>query len=273
MALKILATSPIDPKLSRYCQPRSTDPFADASTWADDVRSVRPETAAWHFIDIPRGARRGNWAQYCPPATGCVVSALQAQIRVVKDPRASSTAHADALRFIIHFVGDIHQPLHDATNNDEGGNCVPVEFFGELTRETNAERESFSPELHWVWDVGIIEHFDRGESPEVTARDLDRQFHSEIPGWESQQAGLAAWAWESHHLADSIAYGKLPRAIRIEAPRSLNSCADDDHVALRMLRLHENLGDSYESAAAPVVQQQLAKAGARLAALLNALWP
>lgn len=281
-ALKILAASPIDPNLSRYCQPRSTDPLADASTWADDYRTRHPETGPWHFIDIPRGARKGPIAPYCPPATRCVVSALQEQLRTLKNPKSSAAARADALRFIIHFVGDIHQPLHDATNNDEGGNCIPVEFFGEPPKETDAARESFEPNLHWVWDVGIIDKF---AFPSITrsigsvdharmlAGEFSGRFQSQIRAWESQPIDFAAWAWESHALADSIAYGKLPRAIPIEPPRSINSCADDNHVALRMLRLNENLGDAYESAAAPVVQEQLAKAGARLAALLNSLWP
>src|SRR5271156_4432881 len=60
MALKILAASPISSTLPRYCKPASLDPFADASTWADDERTVRPDTAPWHFIDIPRGARKSD---------------------------------------------------------------------------------------------------------------------------------------------------------------------------------------------------------------------
>ncbi len=288
MALKILVASPIDPNLPRYCHPRAADPLADASTWADDVRSIRPETAAWHFIDIPRGARKGPIAPYCPPVTGCVVKALETQLRVLKNPRTSAAARADALRFVIHLVGDIHQPLHDTTNNDEGGNCVPVEFFSELPRETSMRRESFDPNLHWVWDVGIIEHFNGPLSPQQLARYLNRQFRAQISTWESQPTDFAAWAWESHALADSIAYGKLPHAIAIdrssrrpvpgqwggiEPARAISSCADANNVGLRMLRLHENLSTAYESAAAPVVREQLAKAGARLAAALNSLWP
>ncbi|MGH9687224.1 MAG: S1/P1 nuclease [Candidatus Acidiferrales bacterium] len=279
-ALKILAASPIDPSLTRYCRPRSTDPFADASTWADDVRSVRPDTARWHFIDIPRDAHRGNLAKYCPPATGCVVSALEAQVRVLKNPRASAAARADALRFVIHFVGDIHQPLHDVTNNDLGGNCVPVEFFGERPRETSAARESFSSNLHWVWDVGLINYFiipaiphmGHWEPSLLFARDFDAKYRAQIHVWKSQPIDFAAWAWESHALADSVAYGDLPRAIPVESPAPVSSCADDNHVGERMLRYHESLGAAYEAAAAPVVQQQLAKAGARLAAVLNSLW-
>jgi hypothetical protein len=279
MAQNILAASPIEPSLSRYCQPRSTDPFADASTWADDIRSVRPDTAPWHFIDIPRDAHSGSLAPYCPAATGCVVSALEAEVRVLKDPHASALARAEALRFLIHFVGDIHQPLHDATNNDMGGNCVPVEFFGELPKETSATRESFSPNLHEIWDVGIIDHFIipalgfRLDPTQRFASEFDEKFRSQISVWKSQPVDFADWAWEGHALANSVVYGRLPHAILVEPLRSVKSCAEDNYVALRLLHLDENLGPTYESAAAPVVQQQLAKAGARLAALLNSIWP
>jgi hypothetical protein len=273
MALKTLAASPINPSLARNCQPPSADPLADASTWPDDIRPSRPETAPWHFIDVPRDARRGNLAPYCPPATGCVVSALDAQVRILKDSHATAAARADALRFIIHFVGDIHQPLHDVTNNDMGGNCVPVEFFGQIPKETDATRESFSPSLHWAWDTLIIEHFDHGESSQQLANDLERQFGAKITAWESQPIDFAAWVWEGHALGDSVVYGKLPHPIPVEPFRLVKSCADDNHVAMRMLGYHESLGASYESAATPVVKLRLAEAGAHLAALLNSIWP
>jgi nuclease S1 len=268
-ALKILAAGPIDPSLPRYCQKRASDPFADASTWADDIRKQRPNTAPWHFIDIPRGAHSGSLAPYCPPATGCVVSALEAQIRVLKNPHASAQARADALRFVIHFIGDMHQPLHDVTNDDMGGNCVPVEFFGEQPQETNPKYESFSPNLHAIWDVGIIDHFDHGETSKQLANELEQKFRTQIAAWKLQPIDFAAWAWQGHALADSVAYGKLPHPIPIEAPKAISSCADGN-ISEHMLGYHENLGAAYEAAATPVVQLQLAKAGARLAAVLNA---
>jgi nuclease S1 len=267
-ALKILTASPVDPSLPRWCQPPATDPIVDASSWPDDIRKVRPNTGPWHYIDIPRGVRKGPLAPYCPPATSCVVSALDAQIRVLKDPHASAKDRADALRFIVHFVGDMHQPLHDTTNDDMGGNCVPVEFFGQRPKETNSQYQSFSPNLHAIWDVGIIDHFDHGDSPQQVAKELEQKFHAQIAVWDKQPINFTAWVWEGHALADSVAYGKLPHPIPVEAPKPVSSCADGN-VGLRMLGYHEDLGVAYESAAAPVVQLQLAKAGARLAAVLN----
>lgn len=281
---RILEASPIDAALARYCKQQGLDAFVDSSTWADDERSVKPETGPWHFIDIPRGAPRGDLAKYCPPATGCVVVALAAQVKVLRDPRATPQARAEALRFVIHFVGDIHQPLHDTTNNDLGGNCVPVTFFDRAPEERNVERESYSPNLHSVWDEGIIERFappqdPRAPSPQEVAAELaeggrmDAEFASRFSAWQARPEDFAAWAWESHALAEQFAYGQLPHKIAIEAPRPVESCADDDHVSTRMLQLDERLGDDYERATAPVVREQLAKAGARLAALLNSIWP
>jgi hypothetical protein len=68
-------------------------------------------------------------------------------------------------------------------------------------------------------------------------------------------------------------YGKLPIRVPVETPKPIKSCADDDHISTRMLELNERLEQPYQNVAAPVVQQQVAKAGARLALLLNQLWP
>jgi hypothetical protein len=273
LALKILADGPISATLSRYCNEPGLDAFVDSSTWADDERSVMPETGPWHFIDIPRGARESSISEYCPTATGCITNALATQLGILGDSKATPQARADALRFVIHFVGDIHQPLHDTTNNDRGGNCVPVAFFDRAPRETNLTFENYNPNLHEVWDVEIIERFMNGQTPQQAADELETMFHAQLPAWQSQAPNFTSWAWESHQLAESTVYGRLPNKIAIESPRPIESCADDDHISTRMLHLNENLADDYQNAAVPVAQGQLAKAGARLAALLNSIWP
>ncbi len=273
MAFKILADAPIDPALSRYCKEPNLDAFADASTWADDERTVKPNTAPWHFIDIPRGVAENAMAKYCPPDTGCVTTALAAQLAILRNRSATAQARADALRFIIHFVGDIHQPLHDATNNDRGGNCVPVAFFGHAPQETNVTAESYSPNLHSVWDVNIIDQLANNRTPRQLAIKLNEQFHDREAAWKAEPANFKTWAWESHKLAEQTSYGRLPVKIAIEKPRPIDTCADDDHISTRMLHLNEDLEAAYQNAAAPVVEEQLTKTGIRLAALLNSLWP
>ncbi len=274
MVFTILANAPISPSLPRSCRAEGLDAFADSSTWADDERNILPDTAAWHFIDIPRGAPRGDLTPYCRGNHTCITTALADQLRILSSPRATPLARADALRFLIHLVGDIHQPLHTTTNNDHGGNCVPVTFFDRAPREINPRRGDSSPNLHEVWDAEILERFSQRETPQQVAQDLQQSFHARIPAWQSEPPrDFAAWAWETHQFAETAAYGRLPHAIAVEPPRPVSTCADDDHVSSRMLRLDERLGDDYERAAAPVVQEQLAKAGIRLAALLNSLWP
>jgi hypothetical protein len=271
-AFKILADGPISPTLSRYCKEPDLDAFVDSSTWADDERTLLPDTAPWHFIDIPRGAGESTISEYCLPATGCITAALANQLVILRDSNATAQARADALRFIIHFVGDIHQPLHDTTNNDRGGNCVPVSFFDNATKETNPTYESYNPNLHEVWDVEIIERFMDGQTPKQAADRIKARYEKSIVVELDRPADFMAWAWESHALAETIAYGRLPNPIPIEAPRSVETCADDDHVSTRLLKLNESLGDEYETYAEPVVQKQLLRSGIRLAVLLNSIW-
>jgi hypothetical protein len=170
-------------------------------------------------------------------------------------------------------VGDLHQPLHCVTNNDRGGNCVPIDFFGNAPVESNPQFESYAPNLHAIWDSGIIQHLKGNISTSEWAAQLDQHFASAAGGWEKQGIHLEDWIWEGHELADSLVYDKLPVAIPVEKPVEVKSCADDDHVSTRLLKLHEQVSQSYVDAAAPTINEQIAKAGVRLAMILNQIWP
>jgi hypothetical protein len=230
------------------------------------------ETEDWHFIDIPRGALRSDLNIYCRRSTGCITDALKQQIevfRLSRDPRRQ----ADALRFVIHFAGDIHQPLHTITNNDRGGNCVPVTYFGEQPELRDARSESYSPNLHLVWDASIISRMLGTRTEKQLSDQLDRQFEAQVSSWQRGGMDIDGWAWESHEVAEHIAYGDLPRKVSIESPRPVRSCADDRDVGQRMLLLGERLESPYEGAAAPAVAEQITKAGIRLAMILKQIWP
>jgi hypothetical protein len=273
MVKQILRDGPIDPSLSRYCKEGPADPIADASTWADDIRALRPETAPWHYIDIPLGTSRREIAQFCPLPESCVTQAITDQLTVLRSPGTDSQKKAEALRFLVHFVGDIHQPLHATTNSDQGGNCVPVAFFDIPPQLRNPVTESYAPNLHGVWDVNILAKMTMGKTPEQVASDLDQSFRSRIVRWTKGSGDVNEWVWESYQLAEKRVYGKLPVRIPVEAPQPVKSCADDNHASARMLKLNERLEQPYQDVAARVVQEQIAKAGARLALVLNQLWP
>jgi hypothetical protein len=273
MVKQILHDGPIDSSLSRYCKDGGGDAMTDASTWADDIRTPRPETAPWHYIDISLGTSRQEFATFCAPPESCVTQAITEQIAILRTSGASAQEKGDALRFLIHFVGDLHQPLHAATNNDQGGNCVPVAYFNALPELRNPETESYAPNLHGVWDTNILATITTGKTAEQVASELDQSFRSKIIHWKRGGANVNGWAWESYQVAKKTVYGKLPTTIHVESPQPIKSCAEDNHIANRMLKLNERLEQPYQDVAAPVVLQQIAKAGARLALLLEQLWP
>jgi hypothetical protein len=276
MVKQILKDGPIDPSLDRYCKNGSVDAMADASTWADDIRNLRHETAPWHYVDIPLGTSHRDLSKFCG-REGCLTRAITGEIATLRatgpTTRIDPRKRAEALRFLIHFVGDLHQPLHAVTNNDEGGNCVPVAYFSALPQLRNPVAENYTPNLHAVWDTSILERIMAGKRPDQVAIELERSFRSNIARWQQSASDINQWAWESYGIAQETVYGKLPVPIRAETPQPVKSCANDNHISTRMLNLHERLGQPYQDMAVPIVQQQLAKAGARLAHLLEQLWP
>jgi hypothetical protein len=273
MVNQLLRGNPIDPALARYCQPVSSDPMVDASTWPDDIRSLHPEYSPWHFIDVPRGVEHGDLDKYCPQPIGCITSALKKELEILESRLSDTQQKVDALRFVIHFVGDIHQPLHDITNNDEGGNCVPVTFFDKETQlRGDPSKENYSPNLHSVWDSFLIERAANGATVSQLADGLNSKFQGKSESWVRGGADLDAWVWEGHRLAEEFSYGKLPQKIAVEQPQTVNSCTDDNNVGARMFVLHEQIADAYQNSAAPIVEEQIARAGIRLAMVLNQIW-
>lgn len=274
----LLTAHPIDSRLTRFCQPIDPDPFVDGATWADDVRDVQ-HTGAWHFLDIPRGARRGHAGAACPKKAGCVTTAIAAQIKILQS-RAPNAQRANALRYVIHLVGDLHQPLHCTTNDDRGGNCVPVRYFTTapvLQKEKDGKPiiGDYKPNLHGIWDSSILATELKARSVTLSqlAPALDKRFSAHIPGWMAANVALEDWAWDSHELAETVAYGKLPKAIPDEADNGPATCDEANHVAERMLALDLRLAQPYQDAAVSVVDEQLTKAGVRLAKILNGVWP
>lgn len=117
--------------------------LAEVSNWADAIKS-KPEwqhTKPWHFVDIPD---HHDYETTEHDDDGNIVTAITDMVAVVKDPSTSAQDRQNALMFIIHFVGDIHQPLHVGRPEDQGGNKVKVMF---MNRSMN---------LHSLWDSGMI---------------------------------------------------------------------------------------------------------------------
>ena len=263
----ILAASPIASTVHRYCRTSGLPAIADVATWADDIRSDQPDTAPYHFVDIPLVATRDKYdiSQVCQQT--CIVDVINKFAEQLKTSNDAKTL-ADALRFLIHFIGDIHQPMHDETNGDRGGNCVAVEYEEEAPRKTSADREDYFPNLHAIWDTDILQAMlaQHDMTLEEFADFLDHRYQTRLQRWNSGQP--IDWAWEGHDAAVS-AYRALPANVPRDANVQVNSCAENNHIGNRMADLHMVLGERYDNVSRPIVEEQLTKAGIRLASLLN----
>jgi hypothetical protein len=121
--------------------------LADVSTWADEVRRDRPATSRWHYVDIPYEANSYDEARDCQATDhdDCVIAEIARAEKVLGDTSRSKSNRAEALKFLVHFVGDMHQPLHSIERKDPvTGNgyaqnpcgCFRLESSSPLMRST-----------------------------------------------------------------------------------------------------------------------------------------
>jgi nuclease S1 len=114
--------------------------LASISTWADQHRN--PTTASWHYVNFPRGDCHYQPERDCPDGK-CIVAAIDRQMEVLRTS-GDDEKRLTALKYLVHFIGDIHQPLHAGFGDDRGGNRYQLKAF---MRGSN---------LHAVWDSGLI---------------------------------------------------------------------------------------------------------------------
>jgi S1/P1 Nuclease len=201
--------------------------LASISTWADDIRNRRPETGPWHYVDIDPGS--GGFQPKDCPDDNCVVARINTFAHILGDPRQPFAARSEALKFLVHFVGDLSQPMH-AIADARGGNDIPVTFFG------SAKCGDRPCNLHGVWDADLISH--SGVREHRYARRLE-----ELIAADHLQAGPAdpvTWANDSLQLAKQA-----------------------------WVQPGTDIDEAYYLRERPVADRQLALAGLRLARLLN----
>lgn len=266
---KLLGENPIDPKLKRWCGNATPDLMVDASTWPDDVRNER-HNGPWHYIDIPLGKHKGSLEEYCGTG-GCVTRTIEEQRAILKDKSAGPLKRAEAIRYLIHFVGDLHQPLHTINNGDNGGNCVPLKYLHHepLLNPIHPEREDYSPNLHQIWDTEIVERDMEVSNPHRYADELNGKFHAEAGSWESDGIHVESWTWEVHERAETEGYEAFSVKIPMEPDVRPKGCSDNSRIGKRMFEKHLAADDAYQSRAAKAVETSIAEAGVRLAMILN----
>lgn len=266
----LLKSQPVDPSVQHFCNDTPNDLIADASTWADDTKKAE-QTGTWHYMDLPLGMKHGELDPYCKavspsvnggPRDGCILTALRYNLNILHDEKESDAERVKALRYLIHLVGDLHQPLHSTANNDQGGNCVPIQFF-EDPKIAN---------LHSVWDGMIMQRDLAAKHRTVVqmADDLDAGYQKQSAGWIKHGTEFEKWIWESHSIAQNVTYGALKPKIPVEPYQERPNCKVETEKD-RALHLHAD--EEYQRRAVPIIEEQIAKAGYRLAEVLNEVWP
>jgi len=173
--------------------------LADVAPWADEYRQEHPETAPWHYVDIPAAQAKFDRERDCPasstdpkgPWRDCVTDRILYFEGRLGDTSLPPAERAMALKFLVHLIGDVHQPLH-ALADSRGGNDIHVTFLGSTQCDISVCN------LHGVWDNSLIS--EQGLSEKKYTDKLLQEIQDNH--WERLAGGApTAWADISHHYA------------------------------------------------------------------------
>lgn len=210
--------------------------LAEASTWADAERELNRATSPWHYVDYNITTGKIE-AEYTPQPN--ILDAISSNAMALRSAQSTETRQR-ALKFIVHFIGDLHQPLHCADNNDSGGNKTQVLLNGEQTR------------LHRVWDGPVVDRMLADKYSGKSLAQVAALLHTKYLARRDQiiSGTVDKWARESFEIAKNHVY-RLPPPPAEGQPHPL----DEDYV----------------TQSETIIEEQLAKAGFRLAHMLNSL--
>jgi len=169
--------------------------IADACTWADDARREPEfkETGNWHFLNLPLGLNFTEFKKYVDTIKQeNVYSALLSAEKTLTDKNSTKQQQIHALKFIMHFVGDLHQPMHVSRAEDKGGNTIQLNYEGKGTN------------LHSVWDTKLLEK--QGLTFTELAAKYDHIPTAEIEKWQNEP--IIQWIWESYQIT-SLLYAEV----------------------------------------------------------------
>lgn len=244
----------IDALLASDPDPTTAPDFASRATWADKYRDAGRRTFTptgsekWHFTNIEishpdvdaacfghRPLAAGTPAS-AGPAAACAIDKVEQFAAELGNPATAPAERLLAFKFLLHLVGDLHQPLHSANNHDAGGNGVSIVA-------------GYAPiKLHAYWDTEVVKAM--GRDPRAIANSIVSEHGARWREWTSGTP--RDWALDAFGKARSVAY-------------ALSQQAGVDGAGRPVYRIDA----AYEQAATAAVREQMAKAGIRLAGLLN----
>ena len=192
-------------EVARLLAGESNPTLAGVATWADRLRDSDPErfkqTSRWHYVNLSSDSCRYAPERDCKDGQ-CVIAAIAAQRAILADRSQPVAARRDALKFLVHLVGDVHQPLHANARNDQGGNKYQISLRTDIEPEAYA-RDRYvggimGTNLHSVWDYYVLA--ERGLDLEQYANRLDHEPWP--PAMDRKALTPASWASESCGLTE-----------------------------------------------------------------------
>ena len=229
-AYKLLTSSAlkaIDPLIEEHGS------FGRACLWADWIKGERKDTRSWHYINLP-DAEQNTYNAKCPE-NGCIFASFYKQIAVLKDESRSLLEREEALWFVGHFVGDIHQPMHVGFPEDRGGNSHRLKFAD--GRKTN---------MHKVWDGQIIEHMESLFGRDHLLIKVTQKINEFSKNEHSQE--IESWAQESRNLAMQKLVGYRNNELKIVTNQYMENHFDivQERIALGAIRLSQTLNRIFQ---------------------------
>jgi len=203
--------------------------FGEACLWADWVKAdERKETRSWHYINLP-DSEQNIYKAKCPE-NGCLLFSMHEQIAILRDSSTSTQNKKEALWFIGHFVGDIHQPMHTGYPEDRGGNDHKLEFT-----------DGIPTNMHSVWDGQIIEHMDSLFGEDYLLINVAKKINKFLKNSHSEE--IEAWAQESRDIAMLPSVGYRNNELKLVTNEYMESHFEiiQDRIALGAIRLSQTL--------------------------------
>jgi nuclease S1 len=199
LVIGYIADSHLKPEVKELIAEKfNINSLADVAIWADRTRKKRKEEGPWHYANIAEGQWTYDANRDCPDKA-CVTEKIMEFSNILVDRTRSLRERKDALKYLVHFVGDVHQPLHLGNQKDRGGGTLRFSYKGKTVR------------LHYLWDGGLVD-WGRESFLKYAMRLNSRVSGEDISTWN--RSTVVDWANESRSLALKVAYnvGDLSKA-------------------------------------------------------------
>lgn len=206
--------------------------FGRACLWADWIKNERKNTRSWHYINLS-DSEQNTFEAKCPE-NGCLIASFYEQLNILEDKKAAFAKKEEALWFVGHFVGDIHQPMHVGYPEDLGGNRHSLVL--ENGKKTN---------MHKLWDGQIIEHMEIVHGKDYLQDNVTYKIGVFLELDHSYE--IESWAQESRDIAMQKSVGYRNNELKIATHEYMESHFKivQDRIALGAIRLSKTLNSIY----------------------------